>query len=64
MNIADARKKKNLTQEAVASALGITRAAYANIELGRRKPSVCLAKKIGVILGINWPMLFDDEKTA
>lgn len=64
MNLADARKQKNLTQEAVADALRITRAAYANIELGRRKPSVSLAKKIGEVLGINWPLLFEDDKPA
>ena len=52
------RFKKGLSQEAVAKACGISRAAYTNIENGKRKPSPELAQKIGKVLGFDWTLFY------
>ena len=49
-----------LTQKEVADSIGISRVAYTNIELGKRKPSVTVAKKIAEILNIDWTLFFKD----
>lgn len=49
------------SQQSVADKIGISRGAYANIELGKRNPSVQLAKKIGEALGFVWTLFFDEE---
>lgn len=64
MNVADYRKALNLTQEDMSGRIGISRAAYANIENGKRSPSVSVAKRIAAVLGFDWTRFFDDEKTA
>lgn len=46
-----ARKEVGLTQEQVASAIGIDRSAYSRIENGIQKPSVDVALKIAILLG-------------
>jgi len=56
----EARKAKGMTQEDVANKAGTTRAGYCNIELGKRQPSVKLAKKIGSVLDVDWTKFFDD----
>lgn len=61
MDLAKARTDKGMTQQELAKALGITRAAYTNIENGKRKPSVKIAKKLAVILDLNWVAFFDDR---
>ena len=61
LNLQELRTRKGLTQEGLAKALGLSRAAYTNIENGRRRPSVKVAKKIGVILDFDWSKLFDNE---
>ena len=60
MDLADMRKQKGLTQEDMAKVLGISRPAYTNIETNRRKPSVKIAQKIGMILDFDWPKLYED----
>lgn len=61
MDLVKARTAKGMTQQELAKALGITRAAYTNIENGKRKPSVKIAKKLSVILDLNWVAFFDDR---
>lgn len=56
----EARKKKGLTQNDVADAAGMNRAAYSNIEIGKRSPSVKLAKKIAEVLGFNWTKFYEE----
>lgn len=46
------RLKRNLTIEHIANEVGIKRAHYNNIELGRSKPSHDLSCKIGTYFGI------------
>lgn len=53
------RKMRDLSQDKVASQLGISRQYYNSIENGRRTPSVELAKKIAVLLGAEWTIFFD-----
>lgn len=51
----------NRSQESTAKSLGISRGAYANIELGNRNPSVTLAKRIGDTLNFDWTLFFEEE---
>lgn len=53
----------NRSQESTAKSIGITRGAYANIELGKRNPSVTLAKRIGDTLNFDWT-LFLKKKSS
>lgn len=51
----------NRSQESTAKSIGITRGAYANIELGKRNPSVTLAKRIGDTLNFDWTLFFEEK---
>jgi putative transcriptional regulator len=48
-------------QAQIAEAAGITQQMYSAIELGERRPSVEVAKKIAVVLGFDWTRFFEDE---
>lgn len=48
------------TQKQVAGKAQITQAAYANIENGRRNPSVRTAKKIAAVLGFDWQRFYEN----
>ena len=61
MKLQEIRNKAGLTQQEVADAAGISRVSYCNIEIGRRRPSVAVAKRIGATLKFDWTKLFDDE---
>lgn len=50
VNMANRRKKLNLTQEEVAKRVGIARTTYTNIELGDKNPSLQVALKIKEVL--------------
>lgn len=54
-----ARKDRGLKQSDIARITGINPGHYANIEIGKRNPSVNLAKKISKILDLNWIDFFD-----
>ncbi len=62
MFLEEARKQKNKSQEEIAKEVGISRAGYSNIENGKRKPSVQVAKKIADVLGFDWTRFYEDEK--
>ncbi|TCT23352.1 helix-turn-helix protein [Melghiribacillus thermohalophilus] len=57
----DKRNNIGYTQEQVANLTGIKRAYYTQIELGQRRPSVSVAKRIGEVLGFNWTIFFNEE---
>ena len=57
----DIRAKKELTQQEVANAANVDVTMISKIELGERRPSVEVAKKIASVLGFNWTRFFDDE---
>ena len=56
--LVDARKEKNMTQEQVAKQAGIARTTYTMIENGERSLSVEVAKKISIVLEIEWTLFF------
>jgi len=49
-NLRNKRLQMGLTQEEMASRIGIERSTYTNIELGRKNPSLAVALKIKEIL--------------
>jgi putative transcriptional regulator len=51
--LVEAREAVGLTQEAVASAAGISRSFYTQIEGGSRTPSLKVAFRIAAVLGKN-----------
>lgn len=63
--LAEVRKSKGLSQQAVADAADISQPYYAGIELGTRgKPlAVPIAKRIAKVLGFAWTRFYEDEDT-
>ncbi|MNB67197.1 helix-turn-helix protein [compost metagenome] len=55
------RNSLKKTQESVAGEVGVARTTYASYEQGERTPSVPIAKKIGNVLGFDWPLFFENE---
>lgn len=55
------RKEKGLSLKAVSQEVGINEFSYCNIELGRRNPSVKVAKKIANVLGLDWTRFYEEE---
>lgn len=55
------RKEKRLTQAELAQALGVSQRMVAACEMGERRPSVDLAKKIGAELGFPWTDFFEED---
>ena len=53
------RKEKMLSQKLVADNVGITQPTYANIENGKRRPSVEVAKRIANVLDFNWTEFYE-----
>lgn len=47
-----------LTQEEVATLIGVSKITYSSIESGVRNPSVDVAKRIGKALKFRWLMFF------
>ena len=56
------RKEKKLTQAELAQNLGVSQRMIAACELGERRPSPELARRIGAELGIRWTEFFENEK--
>jgi putative transcriptional regulator len=54
--------RKGRSQTQIAEAAGITQQMYSAIELGERRPSVDVAKKIAAALGFDWTKFFEDEQ--
>jgi putative transcriptional regulator len=57
-NLKEVRQKKGLTQEELASNVGVSRQTIISIERYRYKPSLELAMKIAKKLNINTEKLF------
>lgn len=58
--LANLRETRKMTQEHVASLVGISRSYYGLIETGDRNPTYGLAKKIAKIFNVNVEALFFD----
>lgn len=48
-------------QAQIAEAVGISQQMYSAIEVGERRPSVDVAKKIAAVLGFEWTLFYQDE---
>jgi len=57
----DIRAKKELTQQEVANAANVDVTMISKIELGERRPSVEVAKKIASVLEFPWTRFYEDE---
>lgn len=55
------RNSLELTQESVSEKAKISRAYYAEIEIGSKNPSVKSAQKIATALGFDWTIFFEEE---
>lgn len=55
------KQRGELTQEKIAELARISRSAYSNIEIGKRDPSVDVAKRIASVLGFDWTFFFEDK---
>ncbi len=53
--------RKGYSQTQIAEAAGISQQMYSAIELGERRPSVEVAKKIASVMGFNWTRFYEDE---
>lgn len=51
MNLSRVRKRKRLTQEQLAKAIGVNRSLIAQVEAGWRKPYPKLRREIARVLG-------------
>ncbi len=60
-NLRRLRKEKQLTQSDIAAALGISRVAYTNYELGKRRPSLEIAAQLARVLGTRIETLLGAE---
>lgn len=54
----ESRKRKGLTQKETAIEVGISTAAYCNIEVGKRNPSVKVAKALAKKFEFDWTKFF------
>ncbi len=52
------RTEKRLSQANVANAVNVSRAYYTNIELGKKTPSIEVAKAIADYLDFPWTLFF------
>lgn len=53
------RIKQDIKQEGVARLASLSQPAYANIENGRRRPSIDAAKRIAAALDFDWRRFFE-----
>jgi len=60
--VAQARERRNLTQQQLADALGVNRVSIARLEAGTRSPSMALALRIARELGEPVEALFGGER--
>ena len=58
INLQKVRTDAELTQQSLADKCGVVRQTISEIENGRNRPSVELAKKLGEVLNIDWTEFF------
>ena len=59
IDLKELRTANSMTQEQLANECGVQRTTITMIELGENKPSVELAKKLGVIFEVDWKGFFE-----
>lgn len=52
------------SQYQMSEKIGIAQSTYASIEVGSRRPSVEMAKKIASVMGFEWTRFFEDNQSA
>ena len=62
-NLKSARMKAGMTQEQIASAVGVAVTTYSNWELGKREPNVLKIKALAKVLGVTGDYLLGLEPT-
>lgn len=62
MNIKEKRLSMNYTMKQVADMVNISEGMYSLIESEKRRPSVKVAKSLGLVLGVEWTDFFNDVK--
>ena len=55
------RKEKGLSQQELADLTGVSQKMVYLVEMGQRRPSVDLAKKIAKVLEFDWTKFYEDE---
>ena len=58
------RLEKKLTQSEIAEMAGVDVTMISKIELGERRPSVEVAKKIAAVLSFDWTIFFEEEQAV
>lgn len=59
IDIRELRKSNGLSQTQLSKAVGISKQAMSNIELGKAKPNIETAKRLGKVLGFDWWKLYE-----
>ena len=59
IDLKELRTAKGMTQEQLAKECEVQRTTITMIEIGEHKPSVELAKKLGVIFEVDWKGFFE-----
>ena len=59
IDLKELRTSKGMTQEQLAKECEVQRTTITMIEIGENKPSVELAKKLGVIFEVDWKGFFE-----
>ena len=59
IDLKELRTAKGLTQEQLAKECEVQRTTITMIEIGENKPSVELAKRLGVIFEVDWKGCFE-----
>ena len=59
IDLKELRTSKGMTQEQLAKECEVQRTTITMIEIGENKPSIELAKKLGVIFEVDWKGFFE-----
>ena len=55
------REERNMSQKALGDAVGITATSISRYEIGKRKLSIEMAKKIARVLDVVWTVLYSES---
>ncbi len=55
------REERNMSQKALGDAVGITATSISRYEIGKRKLSVEMARKIAEVLDVGWTVLYSES---
>lgn len=64
INLTEEREKKGMSQEQLASVVGVSRQALSAIERGITKPSIDTAKKLAEALDLKWSDFFEEAEST